>query len=100
MDKELKITCPDCGVILVVDRISGKVIETRKPIVEQSTGDRFTDALLKVKKDKEKLSATKLDDLKMEQKKKKKLSEEIFKTSMEEAKKDKGSKPHSIFDND
>ena len=55
MDKELKITCPDCGVILVVDRISGKVIEARKPIGEQSTGDRFTDAFTKVKKDKERI---------------------------------------------
>src|SRR3990170_1483915 len=100
MDKELKFTCPDCGIILTVDRITGKIVESRKPIIEESTGDRFADALFKVKKNKEKLSATKFDDLKREQEKKKKLSEEIFKTSMEEAKKNKDVKPSDIFDMD
>ncbi|MBI5749564.1 MAG: hypothetical protein HZA00_10605 [Nitrospinae bacterium] len=100
MDKELKITCPDCGVILVVDRITGKVLETRKPIIEQSTGDRFADAILKVKKDKEKITSTKFDDLKKEQDKKRKISEEIFKTSLKEEKKDNNIKPHSIFEGD
>ncbi len=100
MDKELKIACPDCGAVLVVDRITGEVLETRKPIIEQSTGDRFADAILKVKKDKEKIASTKFDDLKKEQEKKKKLSEEIFRTSLKEAKKDKDIKPRSIFDGD
>lgn len=100
MDKELKVTCPDCGVVLVVDRITGKVMETRKPIIEQSTGDRFADAILKVKKDREKIASTKFDDLKKEQEKKKRLAEEIFKASMEDAKKDKDVKPRNIFEGD
>ncbi|HBA27029.1 MAG TPA: hypothetical protein DCY98_06535 [Nitrospinae bacterium] len=92
MDKELKITCPDCGVILVVDRISGKVIEARKPIGEQSTGDRFTDAFIKVKKDKERILSTNFDDLKREDERKRKLAEDIFKTSMKEVAKNKEAK--------
>ena len=53
MDDTFKVTCPECNCILVVDRKTGEVIETRKPILEESTGDRFEDAFQKVKKSKE-----------------------------------------------
>lgn len=89
MEKEFKVICPDCGVILLVDRLTGEVMETRKPIIEQSTGDRFADAIIKVKKDREKLASTKFDDLKKMEEKKKKLAEDIFRTSMERTKNDK-----------
>lgn len=45
----LNVKCPDCNTILVVDRKTGEVLEVRKPILENSTGDRFEDARLKVK---------------------------------------------------
>lgn len=45
----LQVTCPCCSTILIVDRKTGKVLEERKPIIEESTGDRYEDALLKVK---------------------------------------------------
>ena len=41
---------PHCGTILVVWRRDGKALEVRKPLLEESTGDRFEDAFLKVKK--------------------------------------------------
>ena len=44
-----EITCPDCQSILIVRRRDGRVVETRKPILKESTGDRFDDAMLKVK---------------------------------------------------
>ena len=47
-----EIQCPCCNTILVIDRIDGKVIEERRPILEQSSGDRFKDALIKSKQQK------------------------------------------------
>lgn len=49
MDDFFRITCPECKTILVVERRTGKVVEVRRPILEQSTGDRFEDAFKKVK---------------------------------------------------
>ncbi|VAX23893.1 hypothetical protein MNBD_NITROSPINAE03-1599 [hydrothermal vent metagenome] len=99
MEKELKIKCPCCESILFVDRITGKIIETRKPLIEESSGDRLTDAFTKTRQDKEKRAAL-FDDMAGNLEKKKKLSEELFKSSLEDAKKDENEKPHSIFDAD
>ncbi|MEO8376555.1 MAG: hypothetical protein ABI579_02705 [Candidatus Sumerlaeota bacterium] len=44
----LKVTCPDCKNVLLVDKKTGQVIEVRRPILDDSTGDRFEDARLKV----------------------------------------------------
>jgi hypothetical protein len=79
------VTCPCCRTILIVERRSGKVVEQRKPIVEESTGDRFEDAFLKVKKQKERLEEKFLEARKKESEKKEKL-EKIFKESLERAK--------------
>lgn len=49
-DEFFEITCPDCKNILIVRRRDGKLMEVRKPILEESTGDRFDDAFLKVKR--------------------------------------------------
>ncbi len=42
----LEVKCPGCKTILVVDAKTGKVIETRKPLLDEkeTTGDRFADA--------------------------------------------------------
>ena len=45
----IQIACPECQSILIVRRRDGKLVETRKPILKDSTGDRFEDARLKVK---------------------------------------------------
>jgi len=49
MEENIKITCPCCDTILIVCRRDGKILEVRKPIIEESTGDRFEDAFKKVK---------------------------------------------------
>jgi len=99
MEKDIKLACPCCGAILFVDRISGQITETRKPLVENSTGDRLEDAFLKVKQDKDSRNNI-FDNMKQIQEQKKKLAEELFKASLEDAKKTEGEKPRSIFDAD
>lgn len=49
MSQPWQVTCPCCDTILIVDRVSGKILEERKPILEKSTGDRYEDALQKVR---------------------------------------------------
>jgi hypothetical protein len=44
-----EVKCPCCSTILIVDRRSGKILDERRPILEQSTGDRYQDALKKVR---------------------------------------------------
>lgn len=99
MEKELRVTCPCCDTILLVDRLTGEVLHTRKPLVEKSSGDRFADALLKTRKDKEKVESA-FNDLKARQEHKKKAAEEIFEASLNDAAKDTDEKPRNIFDMD
>src|SRR5688500_7423107 len=49
MADTLSVTCPCCQSILIVERKTGAVLEERKPILEESTGDRYEDALKKVR---------------------------------------------------
>ncbi len=49
MDETIKVTCSCCNSVLVIRRRDGQLLETREPILEESTGDRFEDAFLKVK---------------------------------------------------
>ncbi len=52
MIETMNISCPECKCILVINRKTGDVVEVRKPILEESTGDRFKDAFEKVKQSK------------------------------------------------
>lgn len=49
MSDTWQIPCPCCDTILIVERKSGIVLEERRPIVDQSSGDRYEDALRKVR---------------------------------------------------
>jgi hypothetical protein len=49
MIETITVTCPECKVILVIDKKTGNIIEKRDPILTESTGDRFKDAYIKVK---------------------------------------------------
>ena len=99
MEREFTVTCPDCKTILIVDRASGKVLESRKPLVEESSGDRFGDAFTKMAQDKERREGA-LDNIAEKLESKKKNAEELFRASMEEAKNSKEEKPDNIFDLD
>jgi len=49
MDDTYHVKCPCCQTILVIERRSGKILEERRPILDQTTGDRYQDALKKVR---------------------------------------------------
>ena len=48
-DQFIEVKCPECETVLIVQRKTGKIVETRKPILEESSGNRFEDAFKKVK---------------------------------------------------
>lgn len=43
--RTVEVKCPCCKTILVVNRETGEVVEQRKALVEQSSGDKLADAL-------------------------------------------------------
>lgn len=43
--RTVEVRCPCCKTILVVNRETGEVTEERKPLVEQTSGDKLADAL-------------------------------------------------------
>jgi len=49
MSDTYEIKCPCCTTILLVERRTGKILEERRPILDQTTGDRYEDAFKKVK---------------------------------------------------
>lgn len=49
----LKIECPCCHELLEVDSLSGKILSRKKPS-QKAPGDRFKEALEKLKTEKEK----------------------------------------------
>lgn len=67
----LRITCPCCKHIVVLDRNTGEILSTHEPAVKPSSGDPFEDALTKVHDEKtdadEKFEKTKQTALKSKQ---------------------------------
>ncbi len=86
-DEFFEITCPDCKTILIIRRRDGKLMETRKPILEDSTGDRFEDAMLKVKRSKSELEK-KFEDAREKEKTKMERLNALFKEGMERTQKE------------
>lgn len=78
------ITCPECNTILVINRDTGDIVEVRKPLVEHSSGDRFTDALRAHKEHSEKLGSIfkdSISDVARQEEERRK----VFKESLEKA---------------
>lgn len=96
----LEITCPECKTILIVNKRTGKVVEVRKPILEDSTGDRFEDAFQKVKRSKSDLEKKFAEARERERTKMDRL-DALFKEGLEQAKKEGPiTKPKRDFDLD
>lgn len=93
----MKITCPCCNSILVVERREGKILEVREPIVEESTGDRFEDAFIKVKGRHKEIDG-KIAEAKRAEEERKKGAEDFFKNALKRAKETKDEKPVNPFD--
>lgn len=87
MDNTLSIKCPKCHDILIVDRITGEILEVRTPLVEESTGDRFADALKKIKSSAQE-TEEKFQKSKAAEKNKKRDLDALFEKSLKQAKKD------------
>ncbi|MFP4380489.1 MAG: hypothetical protein ACLFUS_08300 [Candidatus Sumerlaeia bacterium] len=98
MDEHIKVTCPECKCILIIRRRDGKLLETRKPLLEESTGDRFKDAFQKVKGRSQEVDG-KVSQLKKKEEERLKGADDFFKKALERAKKDKD-KPVNPLDYD
>lgn len=81
----IKVSCPECKSILVINRKTGEVVELRKPILEDSTGDRFKDAFEKVKKSQE-IVEEKFRAAQLKEKNKFQKLDALFKEKMKEVK--------------
>lgn len=97
---EVKCTC--CRSVLIVDRKTGAVVETRQPLLsqEESTGDRFEDAKKLVKTSGERIES-KVDAVKKAQQEKLAKLDALFAKRKEEIL-ESGQpieKPESPFDN-
>ncbi len=86
MDKVFKIECPTCHSILIIDRFTGKIKETRKALVEKTSGDRFKDAFQKYSGSK-KEAEEKFKKSQKDEKDKKKHLDDLFKQEMKKVKK-------------
>lgn len=97
----LNVTCPGCKAVLIVDRKSGEVLETRKPLVEEaeSTGDRFEDARKRVLTAKERAEKA-FESAKEKEKTKLERLDALFKEKKEELKDEPIERPERPFDYD
>ena len=84
MEDTIKVTCPDCQTILVVRRRDGQILEVRKPILAESTGDRVEDALIKVRGEKDAV-AKKFEEAQAKEKGKMERLNALFKEGIKRA---------------
>ncbi len=99
MDPTLKVTCPECDCVLIVNRKTGEVLEVRKPLLENSTGDRFDDAKVRAKSLGDRAEA-KFKEAQAKQKSKLSELEKFFKEKKDELKDQPIEKPEGLFDKD
>lgn len=83
-DDYIQITCPGCATILIVQRRTGKIVETRKPILEQGSGDRFEDAMQKVRQSQSEIER-KVREAREREKSKQDRLESLFKDGLKRA---------------
>jgi hypothetical protein len=97
MEENIKVTCPECQCVLVIRRRDGEILEVRHPILEESTGDRFQDAFMKVKGRSHEIDS-KVADAKKKEAEKLKSADDFFKQALERAKTTKDEKPINPMD--
>lgn len=96
----LEVACPDCKTIIIVRKRDGKVMEVRRPIVEDSSGDRFEDARRKVAGMKD-ATMKKVEEVKAREKNKMERLNALFKEGLDRAKEEGPiTKPHNPMDLD
>lgn len=98
MKDTVKVTCPHCDSALVVDVEAGVVIEHAVPV---RTHDKIDfDARLKQMEAEKARSADRLAEAMRQEKSKDRLMEDKFRSLMEKAKDDDGSRPLRDIDLD
>lgn len=97
MQEEIKVTCPCCQSILVIRRRDGALLETREPLLKESTGDRFEDAFKKVKGRGKEIDS-KVQEAKKQEADRRKGAEEFFKEALKRAQETKDEKPFNPLD--
>lgn len=85
MEENIKVTCPECNCVLVIRRRDGELLEVRKPLLEESTGDRFQDAFQKVKGRGKEVEG-KVESAKQRERDRLKGADDFFKKALERAK--------------
>ena len=85
MDETIKIKCPCCESVLVIRRRDGKLLETREPILKESTGDRFEDVFEKVR-GRSKEVENKVAEARRKEQERLKGADDFFKQALERAK--------------
>ncbi len=86
-DEFFEIACPECKTVLIVRRKDGKLMEVRKPILEDSSGDRFEDAWRKVKGSQSEIEK-KVEAAKERERSKMDRLNQLFKEGLEQAQKE------------
>ena len=98
MDDVYQVKCPCCDTILIIERRTGKIVEERRPILEQSTGDRYQDALKKVR-ERGNLAEEKFLKFQQEREQKAAKLDALFKDSLKKAM-ESGPKKVNPFENE
>ena len=82
----------------MIDPKEGKIIEVRKPIIEETTGDRLKDAMIKAKKRQDEADSI-FQQAKEKGKERRSKFDSMFKESVEKAKEeDDGTPPPREID--
>ncbi|MEX1312449.1 MAG: hypothetical protein AB1Z65_18665 [Candidatus Sulfomarinibacteraceae bacterium] len=98
MSDTITVTCPHCDSSLVIDTAAGVVVEHAPPKRPQQKID--FDARLKQMQEEKARSANRLAEAMREEKDKDRLMEDRFRSLMEKAKNDDGSRPIRDIDLD
>ncbi len=99
MDDVYQVKCPCCSTILVVERRTGKLIEERRPILEQSSGDRYQDALKKVR-ERGSIAEEKFQKFQSERDQKAARLDALFKDNLKKAEEDGEPRKMNPFENE
>lgn len=100
MDDTHKIKCPCCSTILVVEKRSGKIVEERRPILDQSSGDRFEDAAKKVR-ERGSIAEEKFKKFQQDRQSREDKLDALFKDSLKRVKEtDDDERPRNPYDMD
>ena len=99
MSRFLEVKCPDCKNVLIVNANDGKVVEVRKPILKDSSGDRFADAERKIREEKETI-ARKYEEAREKEKSKMDRLNALFDENLKRAREEGPTRPENPMDLD